>query len=148
MSARPARPSRAARRVGYLVAAAFAVVVLVVLLVSPGWEAASFVTDDGEQVIGLVAGSVVLSLVVNLVWVVADPPRLRALGELATSVVGVVVCARLLDVFPFTFDDGSRWPTVIRVLLWLGVVGSAIGTVTNLVALVRGPRPAARAADA
>lgn len=135
-----ARPSRAARRVGYLVAAAFDVLVLTVLLVSPGWEAASFLTADADRVVGLVAASVVVSLVANVVWVVADPPRLRALGEVVTSVLGVVVCARLLDVFPFTFDDGSHWPTVLRVLLWLGLVGSSIGVLTNLVALVRGPR--------
>jgi hypothetical protein len=129
------RPSPTARRVGYLVAIAVDVVLLVVIHASPGWEAASFLTDDAADVVGLVTFSIAVGVVANLVWLVTDPVWLRALGDAVTAAISVVVSARLLAVFPFTFDDGSPWPTLIRVALWVGVVGGSVGVVANLVGL-------------
>ena len=134
------RPSPSARRFGYLVAIAINVVLLVVVHASPGWAAASFLPDAAGAVVPLLTGSIVLTLVANLVWLVRDPLWLRAAGDLVTAVVGGLVSWRVLAVFPFVFADGSLWPTVLRIALWVGVVGSAIAAVANLVALVRALR--------
>jgi len=139
------RPSPATRRFGYLVALALNVALLVVIHVNPGWEAASFLTEDTADVLPLVTVSIALSILVNLVWLAYDPVWLRALGDLLTAVAGVVAAIPVLQVFPFTFPEGSLWPTVVRIALWVAIVGGAIGAVANLVALVSAlrARPAA-----
>lgn len=131
------RPSVRARRAGYLVSAAVLGVLLWLLDVSPGWSAAGFLTDDVADVVPIVTFSLVVGIVVNLVWVVRDPVWLRALGDLATAVIGAFVCVRLLAVFPFPLDEDSIWRIVVRMALWVGVIGSAISAVVNLVVLIR-----------
>src|SRR5665647_3151937 len=106
------RPSLAARRFGYLVAAAADVVLLVTL--------------------SLVAG-----IVVNVVWFLTDPLWLRSLGEMVTAAISVVVLSRVLALFPFSFDDGSMLRTVFRVVLVVALVGTAIAVVVHLVAMIR-----------
>jgi hypothetical protein len=77
-------------------------------------------------------------LACNLVYVFADPPWLRSLGGLLIAAVGVAVCVRLWQVFPFEFDDsGFDWAVVFRVLLVVGAVGSAVGVIVQSVAAVR-----------
>ena len=71
------------------------------------------------------------------VWVIRDPRWLRALGDLVTAVISVVVMARLLTVFPFPLDPDSTWHTVVQMGLWVGLIGSTIGVVANLALLVR-----------
>jgi hypothetical protein len=83
----------------------------------------------------------IAGLVANLLYLFRDPPRLRALGDLVTTGIGLAAMVRIWQVFPFSFeDDAIPWATVFRVALAVGIVGSAIGIVTALVALVRGRR--------
>ena len=131
------RPSRGARRFGYLVAAAINLTVFALIHVSPGWQAVPFLADSTRDVLPWVDLQLLTSVAVNLVWVVADPRWLRALGEVVTSVIGLVAVARILQVFPFEFAEGSRWPGLVTVVLWLAVVGSAIGVLINVGRLVR-----------
>jgi hypothetical protein len=131
------RPSLAARRFGYLVAAAVNGVLLWLIHVSPGWSAAPFLTDAAADVIPLVTLSLVAGIAVNLVWLLADPLWLRALGDMITAAISVVVLSRVLALFPFSFDDGSTLYTVFRVVLVAALVGTAIAVVVNLVAMIR-----------
>ncbi len=98
----------------------------------PGWSALSILTDDTERVLTLVNLASVVALVANLVYLWHDSARVRALGGLVTTVTGLLAAARMLQVFPFDLDD--PWTTVVRILLVLAVVGSAIAIVVNLVA--------------
>lgn len=135
------RPSATARRTGYLVAAAVNAVLLYLLNQSPGWEAVPFLTAQTPQVLPLVNASMAAGLVANLVYLFADPPRLRALGDLVTTGIGLAAMVKIWQVFPFSFDKGGiPWETVFRVALAVGIVGSAIAIVAALVALVRGRR--------
>jgi hypothetical protein len=71
---------------------------------------------------------------------------LTAAGGIVTTAIGLAAVVRLLQVFPFDFgDDGSGWALVARIVLWLGIVGPAIGIVVNLVALVRAASAGAQA---
>lgn len=63
--ARRPRPSRASRRVGYVVGAAVNAVLLLAANVRPGWAAVPFLTDDTRLVLGLVNAALVAGLVVN-----------------------------------------------------------------------------------
>jgi hypothetical protein len=132
------RPSAGVRRGGYIAAVVVNAVLLWLVHAWPGWEAVPFLTEDTAQVLGLVTASLVVGLVANLVYLLADPAWLTAAGAVVTTAVGLAAAVRLLQVFPFDFgDDGSGWELLARILLWVGIVGSIIGIVVNLVALVR-----------
>lgn len=136
-----ARPSPAARRVGYVIAAAVNIAFWVVIHVWPGWQEARFLTAETTDVLPWVDAQIAVAVAANAIWLVADPRWLRALGEALTALVGIAVSARILSVFPFSFDDGGiPWETMVRVALWVAIVGSAIGVVTNLVAFARALR--------
>ncbi len=135
------RPSPAARRFGYVVAAAVNVALWVVIHVWPGWQEASFLTSATEDVLPWVDAQLGVSVVVNAIWLLLDPRWLRALGEALTAALGVAALARILAVFPFIFDDdGVPWEQWLRVALVVALVGAAIGVLANLVAFVKALR--------
>lgn len=138
------RPPRAARRVGYAVGAFVNGVLLWLVNVAPGWQAVPFLTSDFTDVLGLVNASIVAGLLAHVLYLVVDPPWLRSAGDLVVTSVGLVATVAVLRSFPFTFAGQSfDWEPVVRVLLWLGIVGSAIGIVAALVTLLtRRWRPA------
>lgn len=138
-TASPRRPSVAARRSGYIVAAAVNGLVLYLVNRRPGWEALPFLTPDMTKVLWLVNASILAGIVTNLVYLFADPPRLRSLGDLVTTGIGLAAMVRIWQVWPISFDSGGfPWDTVFRWIVAIGIVGSAIGMVVALVTLVRG----------
>ena len=136
---RSSRPTPAARRAGYVVAVVVNAAMLYLVNRWPGWEAVPFLTDTTVLVIGLVNASLVVGVVANLVYLVADPPRLRALGDLVTTSVGLAAIVRIWQVFPFDVT-GTPWEAVLRVLLALAAFGSGVGIIVALVGVVRGRR--------
>ena len=133
------RPGPAARRSGYVVAAVLNGVVLYLVNRRPGWDALPFLTPETTQVLGLVNASIIAGLVTNLVYLFADPPRLRSLGDLVTTGIALAAMVRIWQVWPISFEPGGfPWDTVFRWLVAIGIVGSAIGIVVALVTLVRG----------
>jgi hypothetical protein len=133
------RTSAGYRRIGYVVAILVNGAVLYAANRWPGWDAVPFLSDRTPEVLGIVNVSLVVGIILNAVYIAADPPRVRALGDIVTMTVGIAVLARIWQVFPFDFGDpSSPWETVVRVLVVLGIVGSAIGIVVALVNLVRG----------
>ena len=131
------RPSTASRRAGYVIAVAINAVLLWLIHAWPGWDAAPFLTADFETVLWLVDVSLVATIALNLIYMVRDPRWLTAAGAVVTTAIGLAAAVRMLQVFPFDFGDSEFWPVVVRVGLWLAVVGAAIGIIVNLVALVR-----------
>lgn len=132
------RQGRASRRGGYVIAAAINAVLLWLIHVSPGWDAVPFLTADFQQVLWLIDLSLVVTIALNLLYLIRDPRRLTAAGAVVTSAIGFVAIVRMLQVFPFDFGSSEFWPTVFRVMLWVGIVGSAVAVVVNLIAVVRG----------
>jgi hypothetical protein len=114
----------------------------------PGWQVLPFLTADMSRVLDLINASLIAGIIVNLVCVVIHARTLVALGNLVVIGVGVAAMLRLWEVFPFDFGTGwSGWPVLVRVLLVLGIVGSAIGAVVEVVNLFRalaGLEPRAR----
>ena len=134
---RRTRPGPVARRVGYLISIAVNVVILWLVFVSPGWEAVPFLTDRMIDVLPVVTASILVSIVVNLVWLAVDPLWLHALGDGVNAAMGVVVTGGLLSVFPFSFEDNQVVELFVRVLLVVGLVGASIAVVVNLVMVIR-----------
>ncbi len=137
------QPSRAARIVGYVLAIAANLAMLWVAyrILDWGWP---FVTDDWTLVLPAITAAAAVAIVTNAGLIAYDGPAVKAGVEIVQSAMGVVVTARMLQVFPFDVSDG--WETLIRVVLVLGIVGSAIGILVWLTKLVRvldAPEPAA-----
>ncbi len=132
------RPGRATRRVGYVVAVLVNAAMLYAVNRWPGWERVPFLTAETRRVLDLVNASMIVGLVANVVYVARDPRWLKALGDLVTTSVGLAAMLRIWRVFPFDFADQTiDWELVTRVLLAVGIVGSAIGIVVALVSFVR-----------
>lgn len=104
----------------------------------PGWKAVPFLTADMERVLGMINASLTAGIIANLIFVVIRNRGVMALGNLAVLGIGLAATLRMLEVFPFDFGDSwSGWPVVVRVLLVLGIVGSIIGMVVEIVAMFR-----------
>ena len=122
------------RKVGYVVAVAINAVLLWVShqLLEWGWP--RFLTEDYEQLLGIITASFVATIIANALFVLADPPWFKALANTATSAISFAVAWRTWQVFPFDFSTYARdWSTLVRVILVVAMVGTAIATVVNLV---------------
>ena len=126
------------RRGGYVIAIAMNAVGLWVTrrLLEWGWP--RFLTDDFDELLPILTVSFVAGMVVNALFVVADPPRFKALCNLVTSVISLVVAVRTWQVFPFDFSSYAfDWTWVARVLIVIAAVGSGIAVVANLIGVVK-----------
>ena len=125
-------------RVGYLIGLGVNVALLYLINVRPGWQTVPFLTGDMEQVIDVVNLSLAAGAVADGAYLVIHPAWLRALGGLVTTGIGLVALLRLLDVFPFDFGASSvDWAAVARVVIVVGIVGSVIGMVVQVVTFAR-----------
>lgn len=130
-------------RFGFLVAAAVNAVVLWVAHQLLEWEWPRFLTDGFDETLPLLSLSLGLSIVANLSFVLYSGRRYRAAWDAVTGAVSVAFGVRLLDVFPFDFSTYARdWSWLVRTVVVIGIVGTAIATVVNLAKVVRpGPPP-------
>lgn len=132
-------PSRGSRRVGYAFAVILNFAMLYAINVWPEWDVLPFLTDDFTKVLGLVNASVIASIAVNLVYFLDDRAWVKKLGDIVTMGVGIAAMVVMWRVFPFDFGAATfDWALVFRILLGVGIVGSAIGILYNLVTLVTG----------
>jgi hypothetical protein len=104
----------------------------------PGWQVLPFLTSDMTRVLGIINASLTAGIVANLVFVVIRNRGIMALGNLVVLGIGLAAVLRLWEVFPFDFGDSwPGWPVVMRVLLGLGIAGSIIGALVEIVILFR-----------
>ena len=129
------RPSASARRAGYGLAIVFSTALLVILNGSPGWQAIPFLTSATSQVLWLINLCLAAGIAANIVYLAYDPPWLKALGDLATTAIGLVTAIRIWQVFPFNLSSG--WSTAVRALLVVAIAGSCIALVVQIVTLAR-----------
>ena len=104
----------------------------------PGWQILPFLTPDMTRALDLINASLIASLIVNLVCAVIHSRALLALGNIVVMGIGVAALLRLWEVFPFDFGTSwSGWPVLVRVFLVLGIVGSIIGAIVEVVNFFR-----------
>ncbi len=126
------------RRAGYVAAAVVNAAMLFAVNRWPGWEALPFLTRDTAMVVGWVNASILATLVANLVYTAYDPRWFKALGDVATTGVGLLALLRIWEVFPFSFGESRiDWELVTQVLLLVGIVGSVIGILAALASFVK-----------
>lgn len=136
------RPAQATRRFGYTVSVTVNAALLFGVNQWPGWDVLPFLTPATQSVVGWVNASIIVGVAANLVFLLSDPPALKALGDLFTTVVGVAALLRIWQVFPFDFvGDSIDWALVVRILLGVGIFGSGVGIVAAVVTFVRSVAP-------
>ncbi|HZB66157.1 MAG TPA: hypothetical protein VE503_01955 [Ornithinibacter sp.] len=135
-------PGRLSRRVGYTLAIVLNVVLLVLVDDVPGWQALPFLTDDFAAVLWLVNATIVSGVLANAVYVIHDPPWVRALGDVVTTSIGLAALVQLWQVFPIAFAESTvDLDLIARWVLAVGIAGSVVGIVACAARLVRALTP-------
>ncbi|WP_181578406.1 hypothetical protein [Arthrobacter sp. AQ5-05] len=114
-------------------------IVLVLLATgSPGWRALPFLTEETQQVIGLVVAALIAGAVVNFINLALDIVWVKAVGDIVTSVFALAVLTRLWRLFPFDFgSSGIDWGLVTRVLIVAAIAGCVLGVLAEIIVLLR-----------
>lgn len=137
-TAAPRRRRGSSRRLGYAIGVMVNAALLYAGNVWPGWWVLPFLTEDTRQVIGIVNISLIAGMVANFACLLVDRPWMKALADLVTLGIGLLVLAQLWLIFPFDFGGYTvDWALVARVVLVLAMAGSVIGIIVQIVALVR-----------
>ena len=140
-------PSAATRRFGFALAAVINGLLLFVVNVWPGWQVLPFLSDRMVEVLPWINASLAVGIVASLINLIFDRPWLKAIGDLATTVIGLVAMVQLWTVFPFTFGDSTfPWEILVRAFLIIAIAGSAIAIVVQAVLLGRALLRRSRAA--
>lgn len=133
-----ARPRAPGRRVGYGVAIIVNVVLFLLINAWPTWRALPFLTEAALALIPLVDLSLLAGVVVNVLNLVLDLAWVKAVGEIITSVIALIMLVRFWVVFPFAFaESGFDWVLVTRVVLGVSIAGCVISVIVQVVVLVR-----------
>jgi hypothetical protein len=147
MGERGPEPPRAARIVGYLIAAAINAALLWCAYRILDWGWLPFLTEEWRDVLPMLALSLGATVVANLGFVAYDGPALKSLVNIVLLALSIAASVTMWRVFPFDFTPYAfGWGTLARVLLVVAIAGAAIGIVAELVKLVRAvsrPQPAA-----
>ena len=137
MSKTTAQLPRTAGRGSHLAGALADTALLIVINVSPGWQAVPVLTDAARGAVVAVDVALAVALVINLACLLAPRPVLIHAGEVVSTAVGLAAVLCVLAVFPFRFgDSGVDWATVVRLGLISVAVVVAIALVVQLVRLV------------
>ena len=133
---------RALSSFGHLVGIAVSLVLLYVVHKLVEWDLLSFLTDGYDRVVGPISLSIVATIVGHVVKIVLPSRRLGFLIDGVATAFGFYALLRIFQVFPFEFDpDGFRWHLVVRFVLVIGLLGSAIGVLVTPLRLLQGSMP-------
>jgi hypothetical protein len=132
------RASVGARRFGYTVAVAINLVMLVVVNNILDWGWLPFLTEEFASLIWLFNVSLTATILANLVYMVYDPVWFKSFTQIGLNLISMIVLLRMLQVFPFDFSAYEfDWEPVARFVLILGLIGTGIGIIVEVVNLVR-----------
>jgi hypothetical protein len=95
------------------------------------WGFLPFVTPAFDGVLRAFDLSIGVTMGMETALLFYEPVWFRHLAKAVTAAVGIVVPAALLTVFPFALSPA--WSTVLRVLFVIGIVGSAVGAIVELI---------------
>jgi hypothetical protein len=132
------RVAAGARRIGYVVAALVNVLVLWLVHRFLDWGWPGFLTEEWDDVLSVLSVSIGASIVANLVFAWRSDHPIKPLGDLVTTVLGLIATIRVLRVFPFEFT-GTDWSWAVRTILIVAIVGMSIAVVALLGRLFTGP---------
>lgn len=102
------------------------------------WGWLPWLTEDFRDVLPILNASVIASIVANAAYLAYDRPAFKALVELGLAIIGLVVAVRFWQVFPFDFSAYDfPWGTLVRWLLGVGIFGTSLAIIIQVVRLIR-----------
>ena len=127
---------RTTRRIGYGVAIAVNVALLVFANNILDWGWFGWLTEDLNDVLPLINLSLVASIVANAAYIAKDTPAFKGILEFAINTISLIATIRLLQVFPFDFSEySSTWERVARSILIVAIVGISLALLVQLAKL-------------
>ena len=125
------------RMTDYIFAVIFNIAFLVVVNKVPDWNIQVF-TDKFTDILWAVNTSIGVSIAGNLILIFFHPRFLHHLLNAVFSAFGILAISVILSVFPFDFSElvGEWLNILIRIALIVGIVGSAISVVVNIIKAV------------
>jgi hypothetical protein len=133
---------RATSRVGYAIAVVANLVLLFVVNNLLAWGWVPFLTDDFEQLLPIVNLSLVVGAGANFAFIFYNAQWFRSVGQIVQNVVSLFVIVATLKIFPFDFSPYRiNWTAIARVVLALALVAVSIGTIVELVKMIRALLP-------
>jgi hypothetical protein len=134
----PAISKRSSRRIGYVVAIAVNIALLVIANNILEWDWFPWLTEDFRDVLPVINASLIASIAANAAYVAYDARWFKTIAEFGLLVISLIATIRLLQVFPFDFSAYEfGWATLCRSLLGLAIFGICVGMLVQLVQLAR-----------
>lgn len=132
------RVAQASKRIGYSIAAAVNLFMLYVVNNLQGWDILPWLTGDFSRVVPWISVSLIAGVLANLWYIVDNRTSVRAMGDIFTTLLGLVATVWVLAVFPFDFSAYEfSWGLVLRALLVIAIIGSLIGIIVSAFKLAR-----------
>jgi hypothetical protein len=133
-----ARQGASVSRIGYSIAIAVNLVLLVITQNILEWGWAPFLTADFALVEPWISLSLTASIIVNIIYLFDDSPMVKGIGQVGVNLFSAYVTYQILQVFPFDFSAYVfDWEVVARVVLVLAIIGASIGAVAEIAKLVK-----------
>lgn len=129
--------SRATRTLGDVVAVVVNAVLLVLVNVTPGWEAVPFLSPSAIEVVPLLNVALIVGIIGGLLDALVDRWWMRESIEIVSSTASLVFLITTWRVFPFVFADtsGLDWSLITRVILLVAAIGCVVSIFVQLVLL-------------
>jgi hypothetical protein len=136
----PEELATAGRRFGYGVAIALNLVLVWFVGNLMGWDLVGFLTPEFADLVPLIQLGLWVTIAANVVYMMDDRSLSTRAARLVVDIVNLFVTFRIFDVFPFDFSAHTfNWGLVVRAVLVIALVGTAISAVTHLARLRLGP---------
>ena len=125
------------RMTDYIFSVIFNIAFLVVVNKVPDWNIV-FIIDSFPDILWALNTYLAVSIAGNLVLIFFHPRFLHHLLNAVFAIFGILATSVMLSIFPFDFSNlvGEWLNILIRIALIVGIVGSAIGVVVNIVKAV------------
>ena len=130
--------STTGRKVGYAVTIVLNGVLLFIANNLLAWGWFPWLTDDFERVLPVLNTSIIVSMIVNTVFLAYDPRWFKTVADILTTSLSIAVGVRMWQVFPFDFSRYDRdWAHTVRWIIAIGIFGATIALIVNIALLAR-----------
>mgnify|MGYP001818638409 FL=1 len=130
------RPPRT-RRLGYTIAVVVNGAILFVVHNVLAWGVPEWLTVDFNEVLPILTTSILVTIMVNTVFLFYDEPWFTTACELVTLGLSMAVAVATYRVFPFDFSAYAwDWDAMVRWVIVLTIAAMSIALVVNAVKLV------------
>lgn len=116
------------RRVGYLFSIAITGIVLYYANQIPNWHI-SWLADNYSPALWLLKISLVVTIIINFIYIIIDPKWLRAFGQLAQNIISFVVMETIYQTFPFNINYDTE--KIVRLILIIILICLAISIIVE-----------------